>query len=82
MPLGGEEELTPQELRLEKVWLGLRTAGGVRARDLTRAARDLVKGWIGRGWAEAREGSVCLTPQGWLTLDSLAVDLDSVLGLG
>jgi oxygen-independent coproporphyrinogen-3 oxidase len=82
LPLGGKEELAPRDLRLEKVWMGLRTAGGVRVRDLNRAARDLADHWIGRGWAEAREGSVCLTPQGWLTLDSLAVDLDSVLGLG
>lgn len=82
MPVGGEESLGTRELRLEKVWLGLRTAGGVRAGELTGAARDLVDEWKGRGWAEVREERLCLTPQGWLRLDSLAVDLDSVLGSG
>jgi oxygen-independent coproporphyrinogen-3 oxidase len=80
--LGGEEELTPEGLRLERVWLGLRTSRGIHAIDLTSAARALVDQWIRRGWAEAREGSVGLTPEGWLTLDSLSVDLDSVLGAG
>lgn len=78
-PVESEEELTVRAARLERVWLGLRTSGGIRSGDLHGAAGDLAKAWILQGQATMEGGSVVLTPEGWLLLDHLAVAMDSAL---
>ncbi len=72
-PLSGSEVLSPDEERAERVYLGLRTSGGLRLDD-DQIAR--VSAWIEQGWAIlSREKHVALTPLGWLRLDALAADL-------
>jgi coproporphyrinogen III oxidase-like Fe-S oxidoreductase len=75
-PEDGRETLDAEAQALERVWLGLRTARGVPARNLAESARRLVTSWIDRGLARAEGAFVRLTPQGWLMLDQLAVELD------
>jgi oxygen-independent coproporphyrinogen III oxidase len=71
-PLGGEEVLTRDDEDAERIYLGLRTAEGLRA-ELALARR--VHPWIAAGWALFDGARVRLTPTGWLRLDSLASSL-------
>ncbi len=59
---------------LERVWLGLRTTGGVLVASPEQDR--LVEVWCRSGWAVVAEGRVRLTPRGWLLLDRLAVEFD------
>jgi oxygen-independent coproporphyrinogen III oxidase len=74
----GRETLDAAAARLERAWLGLRTADGVA---VPAAVRVLVAAWRERGWAEPAgdRDRVRLTAAGWLLLDRLAVDLARVL---
>jgi oxygen-independent coproporphyrinogen-3 oxidase len=76
LPVAGEEELAPQQLRMEKLWLGLRTNSGLEEANLSPRGREMVRGWVAGGKAELRGGRVRLTPDGWLVLDHLTVELD------
>jgi oxygen-independent coproporphyrinogen-3 oxidase len=66
--LSEEEELDPGQLRLEELYLGLRTTGGIARDQLQEEARQ---GWVANGWAIEAGGRVQLTPEGWLRLDAL-----------
>lgn len=70
--IAGNESLTDENRRAEKVYLGLRTTRGINAsgRDIETA-----KGWNGQGWASIDGDLVRLTAEGWLRLDSLAAGL-------
>ena len=70
-----EEWVTPEDARLERVWLGLRTREGLRRDELTPNQESVVRRWRTRGLAEPEEDRVRLTREGWLLLDSLAVEL-------
>lgn len=72
IPTGGEERLTDEETRSERVYLGLRTDAGL---VLDEAEVQHVQPWIKRGWARLDEPRLVLTPTGWLRLDALATDL-------
>jgi oxygen-independent coproporphyrinogen-3 oxidase len=74
------EELTDEAASLERVWLGLRTSGGLEEAPLGRRGREVVQGWERTGLAERADGRVRLTPVGWLDLDRLAVELDACGG--
>ena len=63
------EDLTPQAVELEEVYLGLRTAEGL---PIERLPDDTVTGWAEAGWAVVEQDRVRLTPEGWLRLDALA----------
>jgi len=76
-PTDGTEVVGGEVARLEEVWTGLRTDRGVPLSGLDSAAQDRVRGWIQRGHARESEGRVALTPEGWLLLDTLAVELES-----
>lgn len=78
-PLDETERVEGAATRLERVWLGLRTSDGVSRAELPPAGLTRIAQWSNAGWAEEREGRVRLTANGWLLLDRLAVDLDSVL---
>jgi len=80
-PWDSEEVLGSEDARLERIWLGLRTDRGIRASDLESEARVLVEGWVSRGQAMMSHGTVRLTPEGWLLLDQLVVELDLAHGL-
>jgi oxygen-independent coproporphyrinogen-3 oxidase len=67
-PRAGGEELDSVALRLEEIYLGLRTSAGAEA---SLIERRLAAAWSAAGWAEVTGGRVRLTPEGWLRLDAL-----------
>jgi len=67
-PVEQEEVLTRDQQRLEALYLGLRTAGGVPA---SLCPPNLVATWRQQGWVDVRDGAVRCTPEGWLRLDAL-----------
>lgn len=80
-PVEAEREvLDDGAFRLERIWLGLRTARGLETASLPPAARALSDGWVAEGLAAEAEGRLVLTRRGWLLLDRLAVDLDHASG--
>ncbi len=66
--VAGDEHLTPDQVRLEALYLGLRTRSGVAASMLPE---NLINQWIDAGWASRVGSQVGLTPDGWLRLDAL-----------
>jgi oxygen-independent coproporphyrinogen-3 oxidase len=66
-PVAGEEELDAGQLRLESLYLGLRTSGGLPAPELGPLAAD----WTAMRWAEHAGDRLRLTAEGWLRLDAL-----------
>jgi len=71
-PMGGAEELTPDNVLAEEMYLGLRTTDGL---DLGREDGPTVQAWVASGWATLVRRRVSLTAEGWLRLDSLAAAL-------
>ncbi len=73
-PVASEEILTPAQRELERLYLALRTAAGLR---LTARYRPLppITAWAARGWVEITDGRLACTPEGWLRLDALVRDL-------
>jgi oxygen-independent coproporphyrinogen-3 oxidase len=71
-PIDGEEALTSANRLAEAVYLGLRTRTGL---VLSEHERPEVAPWVESGWAELDGTKLCLTPLGWLRLDSLAAAL-------
>jgi len=74
-----QEELDPGKVRMERIWLGLRTRRGISLRDLPSSARDRVACWEESALAVAEGNVVRLTPKGWLVMDRLTVELDADL---
>lgn len=70
------ETVAPAEARLERIWLGLRTAQGVARQSLTPAQLERTREWQRRGWVEPDPERVRLSVSGWLLLDRLSVELD------
>lgn len=66
--VAGEEQLDEEALRLESLYLGLRTSDGLPAHDLPASQ---VERWIARGWASELAGRVRLSAEGWLRLDAI-----------
>jgi oxygen-independent coproporphyrinogen-3 oxidase len=77
-PEEGRETVDAAGEALERTWLGLRTRAGLPLDDLSVDARRLVDGWQRSGLAELDGERARLTAEGWLLLDRLAVELDSV----
>ena len=71
-PVAGSELLTPANRAAEEVYLGLRTADGLRLRPGEDA---IVAPWERAGWAHTANGVLRLIPLGWLRLDALAAVL-------
>lgn len=78
-PEEGREALDDEAVRLERVWLGLRTTRGLDTTGWKQGARDLANEWQRRGLAGVADGVVRLTAEGWLVMDRLAVELDAAL---
>lgn len=70
--VGGEEALSDENRESERVYLGLRTSGGLKIGE-----SDLIRldPWRTAGWARIENQRIHLTPTGWLRLDSLAGEL-------
>ncbi len=75
-PVDDEEELDVGKVRLERIWLGLRTRRGISLRDLPSSARDRAARWEESALAVARGNVVRLTPRGWLVMDRLTVEME------
>lgn len=71
-PVEGEEVLSQENRDAERVYLGLRTSGGL---TLTGAQRSKVRRWIEARWASLDGDTLRLTAEGWLRLDALAAAL-------
>ena len=71
-PVEGSELLDEENREAESVYLGLRTADGLRLSDGERARTER---WRAEGWGTLAGNRLVLTPLGWLRLDSLAADL-------
>ena len=78
-PVDDEEELDVGEVRLERIWLGLRTRRGISLRDLPSSARDRAARWVESALALAEGNVVRLTPRGWLVMDRLTVEIEADL---
>lgn len=66
--VAGLEALEGDSIRIEELYLGLRTRNGLAADQLPP---DLTRQWVAQGWAELRDGRIRLTAEGWLRLDAL-----------
>ncbi len=75
---GGREEVTGDAARMEDAWLGLRTSEGVSI-PAGSVAADLAERWRRSGYASYERDRLKLTPEGWLLLDELAVELELAL---
>lgn len=64
----GREVLDDAAVRLERLYLGLRTLEGVAGELVPEAA---AAEWERQGWARLGGGRVAVTPRGWLVLDAL-----------
>ena len=73
--VAGEEAPSPEQVRLESLWLGLRTVEGLETAKLGRSARSSLRRWEAAGWAASSAGRTRLTPGGWLILDELTLEL-------
>ncbi|HZA92496.1 MAG TPA: radical SAM family heme chaperone HemW [Gemmatimonadales bacterium] len=73
-PIAGRERLDPGAIRLEEVYLGLRTSDGLPA---GRLRPDVREQWEKSGWASCASDRLHLTPEGWLRLDALVPAGDS-----
>ncbi len=72
----GREHLEEEAVRLEEVYLGLRTIEGIPSDWLPDRER---LAWREAGWLrEPAPGKASLTPEGWLRLDSLVGHLQRV----
>jgi oxygen-independent coproporphyrinogen-3 oxidase len=71
-PLEGRELLDQTAIRLEDLYLGLRTSGGVAADSLPSG---LSQSWVAQGWAIITGERLRLTAEGWLRLDALAASV-------
>ncbi len=69
--LDDEETLAPAALRIEDLYLGLRTSDGIDPGWLPDAT---VARWVVAGWATAGD-RVRLTAEGWLRLDALVASV-------
>jgi putative oxygen-independent coproporphyrinogen III oxidase len=71
-PLAGREELDPSAIRLEELYLGLRTAEGI---PQSRVPAALLAAWNQAGWAQYEGDRIRLIPEGWLRLDALVASI-------
>ncbi len=76
-PIEGEETLTEAQIRLERLFLGLRTTRGIAIPDLPEGLIDLprTRAYFESGLAEVVNGTFRLTPDGLAVADGIAADL-------
>jgi coproporphyrinogen III oxidase-like Fe-S oxidoreductase len=73
-PVGGEERLTPQDERLEEVFLKLRILEGL---PVTSVAGDVASGFLEQGLLRRWNGHLVPTERGTLLLNELVLGLVS-----
>ena len=72
---GGRELLSSDQASLERVYLGLRVAEGLKLEEMRAFNQTLVTNFEENGWAESKDGRWSLTAQGWLRLDEIVAAL-------
>jgi oxygen-independent coproporphyrinogen-3 oxidase len=77
LAVDGREVIEAGTAGLEDAWLGLRTRMGVAMEKLSGRQAELVETWARQGWGESQGGVFRLTPEGWLLLDRLSVEMES-----
>jgi len=75
LPTAGEERLTVDQLRQERVMLGLRTASGPALADLGPDADAALQRFVSQGLLRVDRERARPTPRGMLLCDRLAVEL-------
>jgi oxygen-independent coproporphyrinogen-3 oxidase len=73
-PVAEREILTPEQQRIERVYLGLRTSNGL-ARENWSPPGERERIWTEAGWLFHNGDRFYLTPEGWLRLDEIAAVL-------
>jgi oxygen-independent coproporphyrinogen-3 oxidase len=73
-PFEGREMLDEAAIRLEELYLGLRTSDGLAAELVPFLVRER---WAAEGWALPTGDRVRLTAEGWLRLDTLAASIST-----
>lgn len=81
-PIAEEEVVSGDAARLEEIWLGLRAVEGLPREGWGDEGERLVRRWAEEGWARLTPARIRLTPEGWLLLDRLAVELDAAAARG
>ena len=76
LPVENQENLNDEEHRLENLWLGLRTKEGLRIVGFTGKIQEKFVEWIKKGLAVEKGGYMSLTPEGWLIMDHLTLELE------
>ena len=71
-PVQGRELLDSEAVRLEELYLGLRTLEGLPA---DRVPPPFNNEWERAGWAVSDSGRLRLAPEGWLRLDALVASI-------
>jgi oxygen-independent coproporphyrinogen-3 oxidase len=74
-PEEGREVLSDEERRLEAVYLGMRTSGGVDRSMIPASGRGVLEDAARNGLLRVSGQSVRATPRGWLALDGLVARL-------
>jgi oxygen-independent coproporphyrinogen III oxidase len=74
-PVEEFETLSLEQLRMERIYLGLRTYIGVDLRELPQGATAFVDELIKEGLAKIENSRLILTPKGYLVADSLPASL-------
>lgn len=74
-PEESRETVDAEASSLEEAWLALRTRGGIAMPAAESDRRGMVDRWLREGLAVSQGDRVRLTPEGWLLLDALAVDV-------
>jgi oxygen-independent coproporphyrinogen-3 oxidase len=78
-PVAGKETLTTANRVTEAVYLGLRTASGLR---LSGEEVTAVRPWVQAGWARVEDGArLVLHASGWLRLDAITQSLTAARSL-
>jgi len=72
-PREAAEPLSAAQRRLESIYLGLRTTGGLPGAELPEST---VATWLEAGWAERIGDRIRLTVEGWLRLDALVAGVE------
>jgi oxygen-independent coproporphyrinogen-3 oxidase len=78
LPEAGGRPLHSRRSSPEQFWFALRRSEGIPLGDLSSGALEVVDRWMRRGLARTDRSRASLTPEGWLLLDELAVELAQI----
>lgn len=78
LPEAGSRPFRFRRSSPEQFWFALRRSEGIPLRDLSSGALEAVARWARRGLARTDRSRASLTPEGWLLLDELALELAQV----